>query len=242
MRSRDFELRMDDDTIARVDAWRAAQPDLPSRAEAMRRLVERGLGQASHDSIALTDGEKLLLVMIGQLYDHLKVPNRDVDPKFISDVIHGGHYWAPKWELTGIFHDHEDKADEVRAVTEVLDMWDHLEAGYEALSEPDKVRVDGEKHSFGKPLRFPGFDRNHEAERLSIARFMVNRLDRFTRFAGRSLHAHAPMTAIYDGMLTDFRRASESRSFGEPGANEIISILVAVPPFTSFADLRVNPR
>jgi uncharacterized protein YfbU (UPF0304 family) len=237
-----FELRLDEDAIARVDAWRAAQPDLPSRSEAVRRLLERGLGASSHDSIALTDGEKLLLVMMGQLYDHLEVPKRGVDPRFIADVIHGGHYWAPQWELTGIFHGHADKPDEVRAVTDVLDMWDRLERGYEALSPPDKARVDSEKHSFGKPLRFPGFDGNNEAERLGIARFMVNRLDRFTRFAGRSLNAHAPMAAIYDGMLTDFRRASDARGHGELGASEIISILVAVDPFASFADLRVNPR
>ncbi len=38
-----FEMRMDPETLARVDEWRRKQPDLPSRAEAMRRLVDLGL-------------------------------------------------------------------------------------------------------------------------------------------------------------------------------------------------------
>lgn len=29
--------------VEAIDAWRREQPDLPSRAEAIRRLVERGL-------------------------------------------------------------------------------------------------------------------------------------------------------------------------------------------------------
>ncbi|WP_439538678.1 hypothetical protein [Sphingomonas sp.] len=29
--------------VAAIDAWRAKQPDLPSRAEAIRRLVDKGL-------------------------------------------------------------------------------------------------------------------------------------------------------------------------------------------------------
>jgi hypothetical protein len=38
-----FEMRLDSETIERVDEWRREQPDLPSRSEAFRRLVELGL-------------------------------------------------------------------------------------------------------------------------------------------------------------------------------------------------------
>lgn len=31
--------------VERIDRWRAQQPGIPSRAEAIRRLVEKGLGQ-----------------------------------------------------------------------------------------------------------------------------------------------------------------------------------------------------
>jgi hypothetical protein len=37
-------LRLTDAFIAKVDAWAAQQPDEPGRSEAIRRLVEMGLG------------------------------------------------------------------------------------------------------------------------------------------------------------------------------------------------------
>jgi metal-responsive CopG/Arc/MetJ family transcriptional regulator len=38
-----FEMRLETTMIERVDAWRRKQEDLPSRAEAVRRLIELGL-------------------------------------------------------------------------------------------------------------------------------------------------------------------------------------------------------
>jgi metal-responsive CopG/Arc/MetJ family transcriptional regulator len=38
-----YELRIPTDFFKEVDAWRRKQDDLPSRAEAIRRLVELGL-------------------------------------------------------------------------------------------------------------------------------------------------------------------------------------------------------
>jgi hypothetical protein len=37
-------IRATPDMIARLDDWRRVQPDIPGRAEAVRRLVELGLG------------------------------------------------------------------------------------------------------------------------------------------------------------------------------------------------------
>jgi hypothetical protein len=36
-------IRATPDMIARIDEWRRVRPDLPNRAEAVRRLVEIGL-------------------------------------------------------------------------------------------------------------------------------------------------------------------------------------------------------
>ena len=38
-----LELRLDSDLTERIDVWRGEQDDLPSRSEAVRRLVEGGL-------------------------------------------------------------------------------------------------------------------------------------------------------------------------------------------------------
>jgi len=38
-----FEMRVPTSFLAAIDQWRRKQPDLPARAEAIRRLVELGL-------------------------------------------------------------------------------------------------------------------------------------------------------------------------------------------------------
>jgi hypothetical protein len=39
-----FQMRVAPEWLAIIDDWRRQQPDIPSRAEAIRRLVEKGLG------------------------------------------------------------------------------------------------------------------------------------------------------------------------------------------------------
>lgn len=38
-------IRFSVETIAQIDSWRRTQPDMPIRTEAIRRLVELGLGR-----------------------------------------------------------------------------------------------------------------------------------------------------------------------------------------------------
>jgi metal-responsive CopG/Arc/MetJ family transcriptional regulator len=42
-----FQMRVDADFLRRVDDWRRQQPDIPSRAEAIRRLVRQTLDTSS---------------------------------------------------------------------------------------------------------------------------------------------------------------------------------------------------
>src|ERR1700757_2111975 len=50
-KSERFELRLDSEALERIDEWRADRPDLPSRSEAMRRLVEIGLGRPEDEQL-----------------------------------------------------------------------------------------------------------------------------------------------------------------------------------------------
>jgi len=43
IQDRPFQMRVSDKFLEAVDKWRAKQEDEPSRAEAIRRLVEAGL-------------------------------------------------------------------------------------------------------------------------------------------------------------------------------------------------------
>jgi hypothetical protein len=42
---RPFQMRVNDDFLREIDDWRRKEPDLPHRAEAIRRLVKKGLGR-----------------------------------------------------------------------------------------------------------------------------------------------------------------------------------------------------
>lgn len=224
-----FEMRLDPTVLNKLDSWRAKQDDLPSRSEAVRRLVEIGLaGRGTNPRITLSDGEKLMIIMIGELFKHLKLKS-DIDPTFLEEVIYGGHYWALNWAYSGLFHGHEDSDAVVSYVVDVLDMWSFLERGFNALSREDQKRVATESEPFGKHVSFSGFDGNGEAEYIGVARVLINQLDRFTEFKGRELNSHMPSLDMYRRMLSVFEPLRKNLVGRDLDAGEIIQILQTMP-------------
>lgn len=197
-----FELRLDEELLARIDEWRSERGDLPSRAEAIRTLVEVGL-KPVHHGVNFSDGERTLMLMLKDIRDGLKLKSAEIDFEFISKVIYGGHYWAPRWEMNGVFHDHSDDPAQVKFTVDVLDMWSFLEEGYEKLSKKDKERFTAEAAPH-HAIKFRGFDGNNEAEHMSIASFLIEDMGRFSRFKGRSLNAHHPTLDRYRKMYAVF--------------------------------------
>jgi len=47
-KSERFELRLDPETLDKIDTWRSDQRDVPSRSEAVRKLINAGLGRPDH--------------------------------------------------------------------------------------------------------------------------------------------------------------------------------------------------
>jgi hypothetical protein len=41
-----FQMRASEEFFRQIDQWRREQPDIPSRSEAIRRLIELGLAAA----------------------------------------------------------------------------------------------------------------------------------------------------------------------------------------------------
>ena len=222
-----FELRLDEQILSRIDSWRAEQSDLPSRAEAMRRLVELGISRSGRRPVRFSDGEKLLFMMLRDLYKRLKITDAEIDPDFLAEVIFGGHYWAAEWKLPSIFHGHEDDADDLKFVLDVLEMWDRIEAGYAQLSKKDKAKLERDAAPLGRDAKFPGFDGNSESNLLGIAGFLVDEMDRFSRFAGRDQNAHMPTVAMHRRMLRVFKPMLTSVLGGELGLPQITALLQA---------------
>lgn len=153
-------------------------------------------------SMKLSDGEKLILVMLSDLCEKMKAGDEG-DAKLVKDAITSGHLWALEWTFTGIFHDSEPTEEMLHTTVDILDMWRFLERGYQALSPADKTQVEKEADPFGH-VQFRGFDGNGEAAYIGIARFMIDKLDRFQEFKGRELNSHLPSLDAYRRMLAKF--------------------------------------
>src|SRR5262245_27332223 len=91
-KSERFEMRLDQGILDAVDNWREEQADRPSRAEAVRRLVEAGLTVTGRRRVTITDGEKLIVAMLAELLEHQEI-TADIDPKIVKSILYGGHYW-----------------------------------------------------------------------------------------------------------------------------------------------------
>lgn len=199
-----LELRIDQEQLARIDAWAGEESDNPARAEAVRRLIDLGLAAGSRRAVHFSDGEKMLMLMMGDLYKHLKLKDAESDPSFLAKVIYGGHYWAPKWEMQGVFHDHVDNPEDVTHVVDVLDMWSFIEEAYEKFSDKQREQIAEEVGPLGQHVTFHGFDGNNESSQLSIARFLIKEMNRFSRFKDRDLNSGHPTFARYHHMVKIF--------------------------------------
>lgn len=73
-KSERVELRLDEDFLREIDAWRHEETDLPTRSEAIRRLVHLGLSSSSKQSFMLMRMQIMLAA---------RLPNSE---EFISDA------------------------------------------------------------------------------------------------------------------------------------------------------------
>ncbi len=221
-----FEMRLDPETLDRVDEWRSDQDDLPSRSEGARRLIERGLGLSGREGLHFKDSERLIVSMLCDIGTQLKIKN-GLDPDLIASALYGGHYWALRWAYPGLFHAHEDSGQTVSEVVDILDMWSFIESAHAALSKEEKERIEAEAKPFGSHVKFPGFDGNNEGEHLGIAGFLIDKLDRFGSFKGRDLNSHAPLLPAYRRMVPVFEPIRATLIGRQLSASEIIELLKA---------------
>ena len=201
-----FEMRLETEMLERIDAWRGSEDDLPSRAEAVRRLVNVGLVIAQRDEFTITDGERLIISMLGDLLRHSHV-DTDLDLPFIEEMISSGQVWALSERYPSVFgKSRHEEPSMVAEAREILMMWSFIERGFSLLSPTEQSRVrDTVSHS----PTFPGFDGTIEAEILqtthALIRIHAHQRQPFGDFAGRDLDAHVPMIETYRRMVPIFR-------------------------------------
>jgi uncharacterized protein len=205
-RSEQVEFWLDDEQLTRIDEWARDQTteDL-SRAAAIRKLIDIGLSAGSKSAVRFTDGEKILMLMMRDIFRALTIKDPESRPEFFAEVICGGHYWAPKWDMQRIFHDHADDPRDVAHVADVLDMWTFIEDAYTGFTPAEKAAIAQHAGLRGNHVQFNGFDSNVESGQMAIARFLIFGMGRFERFKERDLTSHHPTYERYRRMLHLFK-------------------------------------
>lgn len=176
----------------------------------------------------LSNPEKLILLMLSEIYDKLDLTN--VDTNLLRSAIYTENTWALDWEMPGVVGSTSEPAPPlVNAVVNYLDMWSFLEEAYASFDAVSKEKIAREAEPFGKSVRFPGFDGNNECEALSISRILVNDMGRFSRFKGRDLNSHVSLLDSYSRMYKIFATIRATLSGARHLASEeVISILHAM--------------
>jgi hypothetical protein len=168
----------------------------------------------------LTDGEKLILYMLSEIYEHLGIEGKTkIDSQFVKSAIHDGHAWGLKWKYPGLFDVGENvDLDVVIETTNLLNMWSCIESSYDHLSDGDKARI-------SEVSKFDGFGNN--SNHASVASFLVHKLDRFNEFKDRKMYEYTPCSLQqHRAMLATFTRILSSTT-GLLSANQITEILDA---------------
>jgi uncharacterized protein YfbU (UPF0304 family) len=172
----------------------------------------------------LSDGEKLILTMLCDLSEHLKV-NGEIDPSFVRSALNDDQTWGIPWKYRALFSEPRETPSHVEVVLDVLGMWDLIEVSYDALKDTDKKRIEIEAAPFGTDVRFWGFDGNNETEYLAVADFLVEKLERFERFKGRVVNSHMPSLETYSRLLSAYKPLRASLHGRLFNTDEIIQIL-----------------
>jgi hypothetical protein len=217
-------MRLDGRLIERLDRWRERQGDGASRAEAIRRLVERGL-EGERRELSISDGDRLILGMLADIHRKTVEGEGEIDPDFVLSALSGGHLWGLESKLPGLMNGESDRPEVVSEVVDILEMWSHVEWSFERLPGDSRSRLEAEAGLDRSAFRFPGFDGNEESKHFSVASFMIGQLDRFQTFKDRSLNSHFPMLAGYRRQLVAYGPI-RARSGGKPlKPSELIEIL-----------------
>ena len=172
----------------------------------------------------LSDGEKIIILMLTELYEKLQIDG-EMEPEFLRSAIFNDMPWGIKWKYSGIPFSESEEPPVVKEVLDILEMWSCIERAYSKLSSSDKEAIKTKIGVHGESPRFQGFDGNNESEYVGTALFLVNELERFIEFKVRSLNCHYPSIDMHHRMLSAFEPLR--RKFGptDLSVESLLSVL-----------------
>ena len=176
-----------------------------------------------------TSGEKVIILMLCELFRHLKVDDHALNLKLIEEAALGGHYWALEWELSHIFGK-GISGNVAEEVGQILDMWRVIGYSYQGLSAEDRDDLEKNAGVTKHSSEFDGFDLNTEVEHYSVARVIFEVLGRFSDLKEREFNSHRPTLERHRAMLTAYRAMNETRELSKPLTREQVRELLTLSP------------
>jgi hypothetical protein len=150
--------------------------------------------------VKLSDGEKLLAVMLADLMEAQGV-NREIDPAFVKTAIFGGDLWSFKWQYSGLFEVEEAAPEAVKETADILSMCSFVEYSIKELAAAELELIPGLDR-----IVFEGFDGNHD-EHYGVASMFITTMGRWSEFRDHPLNSHSMvlpkyrrMLAVYEGL------------------------------------------
>ncbi|WP_316196969.1 YfbU family protein [Bradyrhizobium sp. SZCCHNS3053] len=172
----------------------------------------------------LSDGEKIILIMLADLHKHLKVEG-EIDPDFVSETIYGDKLWGFHWKFSGLPLSEEAEPQEVSETVDILEMYSLIGAHFRDLPAPEQERVLKETNI--TDMTFPGFDGNNDPHK-GVARYLVKQLERFTDLKGATNNSHSRGSLPrYLRMLAIYLPMRDELGSGRLTADQIIKIFTA---------------
>lgn len=173
----------------------------------------------------ISDGEKLIILMLSELYEKLGVEG-EIEPDFIKTAIYSDQLWGIKWKYSGIPFEESDDPSIVKEVVDILDMWSFVERAFKELDAEEKIKLKADGAPFGDDPKFRGFDGNNETEYMGTAMFLVNELERFQEFQGRSFNSHSPSIDMHRRMLAEFEPIRRTLGHGRPMSLDDLTVIL----------------
>jgi hypothetical protein len=172
----------------------------------------------------LSDGEKIIILMLAELYEKLKVDG-EIEPDFLRSAIFNDMLWGIRWKYSGIPLSEAEDPETVKEVLDILDMWSCIELSYSRLDAAGKDLIKQRLGVLGHPPRFQGFDGNNESEYVGTALFLVNELDRYAEFKGRGFNCHHPSIDMHRRMLAAFNPMRRGFMSSDLSAEQLLQVL-----------------
>ncbi len=153
----------------------------------------------------LSKGEKLLLVMLCDLYQQLSIRS-DIDPQIVKNAIVNDQTWGIEWQYSGLLGSEGGPFPPiVKEVGDILDMWSFIKESYAHISSTEKTNLQilsgGLCEVSGDKMAFPGFDFDSEQEYYAVTKFFLSELGMFPALKADSLNACTPVLEGHKRMM-----------------------------------------